>query len=299
MSEIGETPLPQIKEKPSFVRIISTDQRTEKEIAEGAVLFRNLGLLDVEVDTQAFNKLLRKNGLTPEQISNLEITFRVGTAADRNFHGGIIGGWHSGNEIELYTTLAANQERTYITYIPIKKEALVDFLLHESRHYVQEQTGMGTTNTFMAQTAKEVEEDPLEQDANRFAREYLKEAMGWINLKEVLDFEDNTGKDRVVGNLAPFGKFYNLDRRLLAIDPDNPVMYLEQEIERVVIKRDKKVPLTTPYLEGLFAKARRLVESRKLGMAEYNGILDSLARHFKEKGEEEFRQMSLQAKYKP
>jgi hypothetical protein len=282
--------------KPNFIRVTSSDQRTEQEKTEGAVLFRDLGYMDIRLDPRAFSQLLRENGLTPEQISRLEVTFRAGSSADRDFHGGIIGGWNQGNQIEIYTTLPVTDDRVTIYSVPIRSEALADSLLHEMRHYIQEQTGMGSHETFMA-TAKEQHADPLEQDARKFEVHHRQKAMTWFELSETPGFEDNLGEERVVGRLARCGEYYNLDRRLTLFDPDNTVLYLEEEIERDIIRHEKGVRVDRDYLGWLVGKARLLVEERKLGFSEYNGIFEKLASHFGDLKQEELKAFCLANKY--
>lgn len=288
-----ETVEKEIEISPALRRVTCSDQRTEQEKRDGTILFRNLGLMEVSLDFQAFSGLLKEEGMSAVEISTLQITFRAGTAADRNFHGEIIGGWQGGNMIEVYTTLPADKDTTSITNLPIRPTAFIKFLLHEIKHYCQEVKDGESIKTFYGEKGA-VLSHPVEIAADIFAAEKAALFNNKFRLLEYDGFENNTGPERNVGELSRCNDIYNLDRKLVLIDPDNPVLDLENDLGEFIAGRVSVYDASI-----ITAKIRELVETGKLGYAEANRMLDDMETHLLQTKKNELASKVREAMYKP
>lgn len=274
--------------------VVYSDSRTKEQLDRGTICVTNEGLLGVQLDADYFSGLLRQAGLTREQINETNIKFRRGRYADRNLYGELIGGYQFGNNIEVYTSLPTGGDWVHSTQIPIRPEALNESVLHEVGHRIQEAQGRGNAGT-MGKGGQDVEQHPLEIEADEFARAHLEEAKSHIGLEEIpgLEFKDNTGPKRVVGDLAGAGKYYDLDRALQITDTDHPAVFYIDQVQRLVNKGE-----LAQKADVVVAKGKELVEKGFLGYAEYNGLVGDLAEAMSKDGKEETAKALLSSQYK-
>lgn len=293
----------QLKDKRDLVDVKYGDQRSEKELERGTILFRNESNVGVRIDKEGFSDLLRREGLSAEQTNSVEVVFRSATYADRSFYGRIIGGLHPFglDPIEAYTTLVTDNNRVHETHIPVRERRVASNLLHELGHRLWRLLGGAPSNSFYAPTPEAGETTPSEQFAIQFAKDHLVEFKDGLETYPLsfLPFQDNTGADRRVGELEKYGDYVDLDKRVVVSNPDNPVLYLEEEVDRRIFSVEDLRDFEEDELVKLLGRASALTTARKFGLHEYQWLMMRLKVAFAERGTREMAGLIEEWKIKP
>jgi hypothetical protein len=256
-------------EKKYKLEKISYLESHEKE--PGKINFIDRGFLEVSVDNNAISEVLLKHGLSPEQISNLKVIFRPGYYQDRDFHGGVIGGLAEGNTAEVYTSLAIDTSRTIQEHIPIREEELLNSLFHEIMHYIQRSRGDSMSDTFATKSQEEHDLDPQEKEAIQFAEKMVKEMKGVLKIKHFMPKNVFKDPERKTGILnRNIDKIYDAGEKIHFADTDNHVLYFFKKIDKFLASRDADA------IREELKRGRDLVEKKKLGIFEYNTLLEKL-----------------------
>lgn len=178
ITEIGE----QSTSKLTTVGYSKDDLRTPEQKEKGTPWFSNEGLLNIELDTGAVVDLLKAEGLTPQQVSDLKVIFAARRFPDVDLSGSPIGGLHKGNEVVVFTSspvIVHNEETPpvlvkdrFVTFHSAHPAAeVVDATLHELKHFVQFKKGTDMPNSWAAETMQAHDNLPTEREAIEFAKD--------------------------------------------------------------------------------------------------------------------------------
>lgn len=178
ITETGE----QTTSKLATIGYSKDDPRTPEQKEKGTPWFSNEGLLSIELDTDAVVDLLITEGLSPQQISDLKVTFAARRFPNTDLSGAPIGGLHKGNEVVVFTSapVIAHSEETppalvkdrFVTFHSAHPAGeVVDTTLHELKHFVQSKIGTDMPNSWAAETMQAHDNLPTEREAIEFARD--------------------------------------------------------------------------------------------------------------------------------
>lgn len=189
--EIGE----QATSRLTAIRYSKDDHRTPEQKQKGIPWFNNEGLLDIELDTDAVVGLLQTEGLTPQQSSDLKVTFTARRFQDVDLSGSPIGGLHKGNEIVVFTStpvivhsketppaLVKDRFVTFHSAYPVSE--VLDSTLHELKHFVQFKKGIDMPNSWAAETMEVHDQLSTEKEAIEFAGSHTKEFKDKLGVKD-------------------------------------------------------------------------------------------------------------------
>lgn len=272
--------------RPGFFTVGYRDQRTPEDLQTGTPLFRNEGLVQVALHVSSFASLFRDAGLIPQEINEVEFVFRPATIADRNFFGEPVWGLSllGSGFIEIYTTVLADQMGACHTHIPMTQSSLARTMAHEADHVIRARQGDVDKGTFSLLTARR-RESVGETKATKFAQDQVSHLANKIVVREdpFLPFEDNIDP-KVIGQLAGLEMWADLDHRIEVWYKDWPPLDLRDEFRAKFLRPEDISKIPPVDFEGFLRKARKMVEERWIGVAEYNYMVACLCVASAERG---------------
>lgn len=188
-SEAVETP------KLTKISYSNEDPRTEEERSAGIPWFNNEGMLGVQLDRDWVIGLLKDEGLSAKEISDLKATFTARRLVDVDLYGSPIGGIHKGNEIVVYTSVPVVthkdltppelvENRFQLFQSANLPEEIADTLAHELKHFVQFKQGVDMPNSWAAESMEVHANLPTEKEAIEFANKHKIELASRVKLTD-------------------------------------------------------------------------------------------------------------------
>lgn len=279
------------EQEPNLVKIgwSKEDNRTEQEKKEGIPRFNNEGFLSVELDKKAFVDLLKEEGLTPQQINALQITFKAARLTDVDLGGAFVGGKTTGPEIELFTTLPllVNKEETppeivksrfsqYHVILP--EEEILDSLLHELKHYVQYTRGIAIPHSWAVKSKEEHDNLPTEKEAIEFSSTKAKEFRGKFRVYDESEHFKAISEVVFDGSYVTAAKEIDLDNAMVARfiedSVENSLAYDYFDTSEQMLRQER---IGSDQLPQFVERGRRLVDNRAISAFELDVVLSKLA----------------------
>ncbi|HOZ02894.1 MAG TPA: hypothetical protein PKX78_00180 [Candidatus Woesebacteria bacterium] len=246
---------------------------------------------DVQIDPRLIPTILTACGYPPDQQQEISIVFRAASIADRNFHGGALGGIARYDEvqqkqrIEIYTSmpwvsfsLAETVEavkKIKLQHYAFKKEQIVSAILEEIRHAIQRKLHLFEMNqgSFLAQNVDELRKIDCEAEADAFVKALVDKVAPFVEIKKhsiaglndiyLDESEIKMLLARIGGKALP--SF--LERGLVAqvIDTDPVGLLLVEKVENAPTVSDEEIDEVLKKIEEAFVKSQiGFVESRWL-----------------------------------
>lgn len=270
------------------------DIRTEEEIQAGMPKFINNGLLAVDLDRQAVADLLKGEGLTPLQISQIRVEFSAAWITDVDYSGNKKLGYSVDNSVVVFTTVPfelhegvkppePGQVRIGAFHQAIPAEEVIDTMLHELKHQVQGFKGIWVPASWAAKSREEHDELPTEQEAIAFAASKTPEFIDKLKLTDVGEHfkpvsEFVGGRENVyTTGLISSAKVTHFFNDSLDNEQTNEFLrkFNVQISEGGMNNRD---------LETMFNSGRQLVNQKAISVYEYNFLVEKVIDKFLKEG---------------
>lgn len=274
-------------ETPKLTRISysNEDPRTDEEKSAGTPWFNNEGMLGIQLDRDWVVDLLKDEGLSDKERSDLKVTFAARRLVDMDLYGSPVGGIHKGDEIVVYTSVPVIthkgptppelvENRYQVFQSANSPEEVGDTLAHELKHFIQFKQGTDMPNSWAAESMEAHDNLPTEKEAIAFANKHNRELASRLKLADeqgifkkatevIPQIEDNQYVTSLV-NEEMVAKFYDD-----SLEADEAFGFI-REFNKLMKGS------STATLSELVTKGKELVERKVLSEYEFGYMLDRL-----------------------